>query len=126
MQIKRVMKLYNNKDAPKRSDTNYNPYYKFSFIYMDIVHNINAITQWVDLDQSGDNTTCVHGGFGEKGSGLTGRITGKPGISKGDQIMITSDVSIIRPRVYVCRHNIHKRPQGVGKEGTNEASMLCE
>ena len=76
MQIKRVMKLYNNKDAPKRSDTNYNPYYKFSFIYMDIVHNINAITQWVDLDQSSDNTTCIHGGFGEKGSGLTGRITG--------------------------------------------------
>ena len=120
------MKLYNNKDAPKRGDTNYNPDYKFGFIYMYIVHNINAITQWVDLDQSGDNNTCVHGGFGEKGSGLTGRITGKPGISKGDQIMITSDVSIIRPRVYVCRHKIHKRPPGVGKEGTNEASMLCE
>ena len=54
------MKLYNNKDAPKRGDTNYNPDYKFGFIYMYIVHNINAITQWVDLDQSGDDV------FGEK------------------------------------------------------------
>ena len=83
MQIKRVMKFWNNKDAPKCGDTNYYPAYKFDFIYKAIVHNVNAIKKRADLEQSGDETTWRHGGFGEKGSGLTGRITGKPGMSKG-------------------------------------------
>ena len=43
MQIKRVMKLYNNKDAPKHGDTNYDPDYRFEFVYKAIVHNVNAI-----------------------------------------------------------------------------------
>ena len=47
-------------------------------------------------------------------------------MSKGGQILITIDVSIIRPRVYVHCHNIHKRPPGFGKEGQNESRMLCE
>ena len=81
--MKRVMKLCNNKDATKRGDTNYDPAYNFYFFYNDIVHNVNAITKWDDLEQSGDETTWLHGGFGEKVSVLTGRITGKPDISKG-------------------------------------------
>ena len=54
LQIKCVMKLCNNKDAPKRGDTNYEPAYKFYFIYKAIVQNVNAITKWSDLDQSGE------------------------------------------------------------------------
>ena len=45
LQIKRVIKLCNNKDAPKCSDTKYYPAYKFDFIYKAIVHNVNAITK---------------------------------------------------------------------------------
>ena len=89
-------------------------------------YNANAITKWAELEKSCDETTWVHGGFGEKGSGLTGRITGKPGISKGGQIVITSDVSRIRPLVYVHRHNFHKLPPGFGKEGLNKYRMLYE
>ena len=48
-QIKCVMKLCNNKDAPKNGDTNYKPDYKFDFIYKSIIHNVNAITKWADL-----------------------------------------------------------------------------
>ena len=40
--------------------------------------------------------------------------------------MITSDVSKIKPQVYVHCHNIHKLPPGFGEEGINEARMLCE
>ena len=126
LQIKRVMKLCNNKDAPKRGDTNYDPAYKFDFIYKAIVHNLNSITKWAELDQSGNETKWGHGGFGEKVSGLTGHITGKPGISKGGQIAITGAVSRIRPRVYVHCQNVHKRPSGFGKDVPNEARMLCE
>ena len=61
MQIKRVMKLYNNKDVPKRGDTNYNPSYKLDLIYNHIVHNINSITKWANLEKSGDNNTLIHG-----------------------------------------------------------------
>ena len=49
LQIKRVMRLYNNKDVPKRGDTNYNPSYKLDLIYNHIVHNINSITKWATL-----------------------------------------------------------------------------
>ena len=57
LQIKRVIELCNNKDAPKRSDTNYNQAYKFDFIYKANIHNINTRTKWADLEQSGDETT---------------------------------------------------------------------
>ena len=95
MQIKRVINLYNKKDATKRSDTNFDPAYNFGFIYKAIVHNANAIEKSSDLEQSGYDTTWRHGCFGAKGSGLTGCITGKSGISKGGQIVITSNVSRI-------------------------------
>ena len=51
LQIKHVMKFCNNKDAPKRGDTNYDPYYKFDLFYKAIIHNVNAIRKWSDLDQ---------------------------------------------------------------------------
>ena len=65
-QIKCVMKLCNNKDAPKNGDTNYKPDYKFGLIYKAIVYNITDITKWADIEQSGDETTWGHCGFSEK------------------------------------------------------------
>ena len=87
--------MCNKKNAPKRGDTKYDPSYKFYFIYTDIFHNVNEIIKWADMEKSGYDTTWLNGGFGEKGIGLTGRITINPGISKGGQILITSDVSRI-------------------------------
>ena len=59
-------------------------------------------------------------------SGLTGHITGKSGISKGYHILITCDVSRIWPRVYIHCHKVHKWPRGFGKDGPNEARIVCE
>ena len=91
-----------------------------------IVHNVNTITKWAGLEQSGYETTWVHGGFGEKVSGITGLITLKPDRSKGGQIFTTINVNRIRPQVYVHLHKIHKRPLGFGKEVPNEDRILCE
>ena len=91
--VKRVIKLCNNDTAPKRGEAGYNPAYKLDMIYNTIIKNTNAITDAADLDQCGDETTCGHGGYGEAGTGLVGRIMGKPGISKVGHIVITSYVN---------------------------------
>jgi hypothetical protein len=51
-------------------------------IYMVLVNNANAILRYDDLDQPGDKTTWEHGGFGDAGSGLVGRVRDKPGKTK--------------------------------------------
>ena len=47
---------------------------------------------------------------------------GDPGISKGVQIVITSDVNRNQVRAYTHRHKIHRRRKG-SVEGPNEAVM---
>jgi hypothetical protein len=106
LQIKRVMKLNNNDVSPKRGEAGYNPAFKFDMLYDVLISNLNAITKHAEADQCGDETTWGHGGYGEAGSGLAGRIMGKPGITRGGQIVIISDVSRCRPRAYVHRHKL--------------------
>ena len=79
---------------------------------MTLVHNVNCINQYAESDQCGDGTTWGHGGYGEAGSGLVGSIIGNPGVSKGGQIVMISDVNWIRPRVYMHRHKLHENPTG--------------
>jgi hypothetical protein len=128
MQIKRVMKLNNNQTSPKRGEEGYNPAFKFDLIYADVmISNLNAVTKHADLDQCSDETTWGHGGYGEAGSGLAGRIMGKPGITRGGQIVVISDVSRCRPRAFVHRHKLHERPNSRGYvEGPNEVRMIVE
>ena len=123
--MKRVIKLNDNTASPKRGDPLYNPAYKFDMIYDAIVKNTNCITMKAEDDQCGDETTWGHGGFGEAGSGLVGRIVGKPGVSKGGQLVLVSDVSCCHPRAYVHRHKLHFRPDGY-VEGPNEVRLLTE
>ena len=92
IQIKRVMKLCDNKACPKQGEAGYDPAYKFDYIWKTIVHNVNAISKTADLDLCGDETSYATGSYGEKGSGLVGRIQNKPGVSKGGQIVLVSDV----------------------------------
>jgi hypothetical protein len=103
LQVKRVYKLCNNLTAPKKNTEGYDPAYKYDFIYKVLVHNVNAITAACALDMCGDETSWGHQGFGEAGTGVVGQILGKPGISKGGQTVIISDVGRIRPRAYVHR-----------------------
>jgi hypothetical protein len=65
----------------------------------------------------GDETTWGHQGFGEAGSGVVGQILGKPGVSKGGQTVVVSDVDRIRPRAYVHRHKMHTYAYSQVKSG---------
>ena len=94
----------------KKGEEGYDPAYKFDYIWDTIIHNVNAVALNAELDLCGDETTYATASFGEKGSGLTGRIKGKPGVAKGGQIILVSDVHRIRSRAYVHRHKIHKDP----------------
>ncbi len=78
LQIKRTYKLCNNNVSPKRGEPGYNAAYKYDLLFDTLIYNINQMTKFVESDQCGDETTWPHGGYGEAGSGLMGRIMGKP------------------------------------------------
>ena len=54
---------------------------------------MNCISKHAESDQCGDEMSWGHGGFGEAGSDLVGRIMGKPGVSKGEHIFMISDMN---------------------------------
>ena len=87
-----MIKLCNNETAPKNGEEGYNPAYKFDMLWNVMVHNVNAIMKDAELDLCGDETTYATGSYGEKGLGIVGRVVGKPGVSKGGQIVMISDV----------------------------------
>jgi hypothetical protein len=110
LQVKRVIKLCDNSSVPKRGQDGYDPAYKYDFIWKAIIHNVNAITATAELDQCGDETTFGHGGYGETGTGLWGRLLNKP-FTKGGQTVLISDVHRIRPRAYTHRHKCWVQPE---------------
>jgi hypothetical protein len=126
LQIKRTLKLCDNESAPKRGEVGYDPAYKYDYIFRCIVDNINALTKRAELDLCGDETTYGHMGYGEPGSGLVARIMGKPGISKGGQIVLVADASRNYPRIYMHRHKCHEKYDGWNKQGPAEVRRLME
>jgi hypothetical protein len=126
LQLKRLYKLNNNFLAPKRNQPGYNPAYKYDMIYKTPIYNINWVTKKAGLDQCGDETTWGFGGYGEPGSGLVSWILGKPGITKGGQTVIISDVDRLRPRAYIHRHKKHEKPRGWNKQGPFEVKCILE
>ena len=81
-QLKQSLKLCHNGSAPKRNDEGYDPAYKYDLIYKTIVHNCNGVTLYADQNQTIDESTWGHGGYGEAGSGLTGQLMNKK-VAKG-------------------------------------------
>ena len=73
-----------------------------------LIHNINELSDQAELDQCGDETSIGHAGYAEPGSGISSRIMNKPGITKGMQTVIISDVHRNRPRAYLHRHKLHE------------------
>ena len=127
LQVKRAYKLCDNDLAPKKGDADYDPAYKFDYIYKCLIHNINEFTQLGDLDLCGDETTCGHGGYGEAGSGILARRMNKPGITFGMQTVLVSDVHRNRPRAYTHRHKIWKAPEKEWtKQGPCEVRRIVE
>ena len=82
IQIKRVKKLCNNKTAKNKGQGGCNPIYKFDYILKCLIHNINFLTKQSKLDIYGDDRIWATESYGEAGSGLTGIIANKPGITK--------------------------------------------
>jgi hypothetical protein len=95
------MELNNNQASTKRGEEGYNWAFKIDMLFDVLISNLNAILKSAEANQCGDETTWGHGGYGEAGSGLAGRILGKPGITQGGQIVVISDVSGCQPRAYV-------------------------
>ena len=126
IQIKRVKKLCNNKTAPKKGEEDYNPTYKYDYIFQTIVHNTNLLLKSGELDITGDETSWATASFGEAGAGVTFRVQGKPGVTKGGQTVIISDSHRIRPRAYMHRHKLHVKPDGWTAMGPIEAKTMLD
>lgn len=126
LQVKRVIKLCDNDKCPKRGEPGYDPAYKYDMIWKVMVHNVNAISAKAALDLCGDETTFGHGGFGEPGSGLWSRLTGKP-VTKGGQTVLVTDCHRVRPRAYSHRHKLHPCPDGWEKyQGPLEVKRIVD
>jgi hypothetical protein len=126
LQLKQMYKLNNNCLAPKRNQPGYDPAYKYDVIYKTPIHNINWVTKNAGLDQCGAETTWGFGGYGKPGSGLVSRILGKPGITKGGQTVIISDLDRLRPQAYIHRHKKHEKPRGWTKQGPFEVKCILD
>jgi hypothetical protein len=58
-------------------------------LYNVVIKNVNALTEWAELEICGDEMTWVHEGFAKTGTGITSQILGKPGIMNvGPQTVI--------------------------------------
>jgi hypothetical protein len=99
LQIKRVVQLCNNQAAPKQGPEGYDPAYKYDMLWYVLFANVNDISK---------------------------RIMGKPGISKGGQIVMISDVYGIRPCAYVHCHKLHTKPPGWTTRGPSKVRKIME
>ena len=109
---KRVKKLYNNDTETNKGQDGYNSSYKFDYIWWCLIHGVKFLTKHEKLDICGDDTSRATSSYGEAGSGLTGWIFNRTGITKGDQKVPVSDAHHIRLCAYRHRHELHVLPPG--------------
>ena len=129
-ELKRNKKLCLNQAAPKRDQPGYDPAYKYDLPFKVFTHNTNAISKKADETLAADETTWGHGGYGETGSGICIKLTGKK-VSKGGQTVIIMDWSRFRPRAYIHRHKLYHiiYPDDKAKwskNGSFEMFYLCK
>jgi hypothetical protein len=73
----------------------------------------------------GNKTSWVIKAFSEAGSGVVRQILGKPGIRKGGQTVIISNIDRIQPRFYIIhQHKMHKYPYP--QKGPIEVRIIYE
>ena len=63
-ELKEALKLCHNGSEPKIGQDGYDPGYKYDLVYRAMVHNTNAITLFTDKNQTMDETTWGHAGYG--------------------------------------------------------------
>lgn len=105
--LKRIYKLNINTPAKKKGMAEYNPAYKYDFIFDVIISNVNAITKDACLDLCGDEITYTHQEY-DQSPRSTQRFQGFLKKPLGVQMVIISDVDRLRPRAYLHRHKRHK------------------
>ena len=110
----------------KKYQEKYNPVYKYDYIFKCIVNNVNFLTKNAELDQTIDEMSFVTASPGETGAGITFRVFGKAGVSKGGQTVLVCDSHRVRPRVYYHRHKLHKANDGWIVQGMVETLGLLE
>lgn len=120
--MKRCVKLCNNLTAPKKGQDGYNPSYKHDLIFKTIIRNVNALTLYANPDLCSDETSMGNQSYGEVGTGLIYRAIGKPGVTKGMQTVLVSDVDWIRLRAYLYPHKLH--PKLYANEGPTEVRLI--
>jgi len=135
----------------KKGDAGYDPCSKYDFIYKVLIHNMNYVTKFADLDATIDESTWGFGGFsGECG----GQLINKP-VSRGKykmpfidfslimllillpwhyiirvitcaggQIAMISDINHRYPKAYVHQHKLHLRHPPFKAIGQSEVVML--
>ena len=148
IQLKRYMKLNNNSSEPKRGTNDYNPCSKYDMIFKVLVHNMNYVTKYADLDPSMDESTWGFGGYmGEAGWRLINKPFPKGEMTNdylnsimrttttqlcifiiaGGQTCMLYDITRRYPRGYKHRHKLTQRPEGFNAEGPAEVvGMVTE
>lgn len=77
--LKRYFKLNNNLQGSKKGEAGYDPCSKYDLVYKALVHNMNYVTKFADLDVTVDESTWGFGGYmADCGS----RLINKP-VSRG-------------------------------------------
>ena len=84
------------------------------------------MTKEADLDLCGDETSWAHAGYCETETGVTSKIKNKPGVSKGGQTVVVSDVSRNRLRAYVHCHKMIDLLDGVTAKGQAEVINIAQ
>ena len=71
LQIKRIKKLCDNDSVPKRGDYDFDPTYKYYYIFKCIINNVNYVTKYAELDATIDETTFATASAAESGTSVT-------------------------------------------------------
>jgi hypothetical protein len=120
-EIKRFLKLCENtKEEAKQGTDDFNPAYKFDYIWECIVHNVHVFTQKAGLDLVIDESTW---GFSGMGGPFVDFLVNKIK-SRGGQTVLLMDSDRLRPRGYLHRQKNYRSKAPFPTKGMTEVFDL--
>ena len=84
------------------------------------------MTEDPNIDLCDDETIYSIAFYGKAGTGVIGRVKNKPGVTKGGQTVLLSDVNSTTPCEYMHRHKMHRNPPCWTVMGNFEVKNLME
>ena len=122
LQIKSVLKLnMNNAPSAARGNAAFDPANKYDYIYQCYVDNFNPLMASASLDLCLDETTWANMSYGGE---VLFRVKGKPGVTKGGQVVMVYDVNRKYPLAHFHRHSLQPRPSPFTQQGPSEVYGL--